>query len=151
MTVTYYQYTGEINRLDKTAHLTSLGSASGVPVAGVDVVHPSVLIEGAVPAGANYAHIDTFSRYYWIREITRDTNAQSVLQLDSDPLYTFQNQIRACSAICLRSEQQYNADYPDPDYMREQSYEIQTKLLGSLNTYEESALVPDKIYCFFVP
>ena len=103
MTVTYYTYSGEHNRLNKTSYLAEIGSASGVPVGPVDVTSPTVLIEAAAPSAANYAYIDTFDAYYWITEISGDSDTQTVLSLRRDPLMTFASDILSCPCVCDRT------------------------------------------------
>lgn len=103
MTVTYYSYTAEKNRIDKSGHMTQIGSASGVPVDAVDVITPSVLVEAAAPSGANYAYIDTFDCWYWITEITCDTGSQTIISMRRDPLMTFKTAIKNCKCVCDRT------------------------------------------------
>lgn len=103
MTVTYYTYNGEHNRLNKTSFLTEISSASGVSVGPVDVISPIVLIEAAAPAAANYAYIDTYDSYYWITEVSGDSDTQSVLSLRRDPLMTFYSDIKKCPCVCDRT------------------------------------------------
>lgn len=103
MTITYYTYNAEKNRINKQPYLTQIGTAAGVPVGPVDVINPAVLIEAAAPAAANYAYIDTYSSYYWISEISGDSTTQSVLTLRRDPLMTFKDQIFACPCVCDRT------------------------------------------------
>ena len=152
MQITLYSVPEDARHMTKTLGTGSAyGGTDQSPRGALDHVAPSILISAQITGRYNYAYIDTYASYYWITEISNERQNLTRVDLVRDPLTTFASDIRNCPAICARSDQQYNADYPDPDYMREQSYEIQTKLLGSLNTYEESALVPDKIYCFFVP
>lgn len=138
MTVTYYSYTAEKNRIDKTGALTQLGSASGVPVDAVNVVHPAVLIEASVPFGANYAYIDTFSSYYWITEVTCDTGNQTVLTMTRDAAMTFKDQIFECQCVCERSTYRYNGFINDPRYptLQRQKVEVQ-KIFDLPNTDTE--------------
>lgn len=115
MTITYYTYNAEKNRINKQPYLTQIGTATGVPVGSVDVISPAVLIEAAAPAAANYAYIDTYSSYYWISEISGDSTTQSVLTLRRDPLMTFKDQILACPCVCDRTADTSRGTFYVPD------------------------------------
>lgn len=132
MDITYYQYTAEKNRIDKSGYMSQIGSASGVPVDAVDIVSPSVLIHAAVPSYANYAYVDTFDCYYWITEITRDTDTQTVLLLRRDPLMSFKDYILGCPCVCDRTAKQSKGTfYVDDPTLRTNQYTLnETKSFG---------------------
>lgn len=149
ITVEFYSCSDDYRTMNKT--MKSVGKSTTLqPLEPISDLEVRMLINYQSDLlVANYFKAD--GKYYKITGRSRvPAKAQEIIGM-VDVLKTYNNSIRACNAICARSDQQYNADYPDPDYMREQSYDIQTLKLGSLNKYEESALVPDKIYCFFVP
>lgn len=63
---------------------------------------------------ANYIYVSQFARFYFIKNIRLDIGKQVYLNLQTDPLYTFADQIRNCPATCLRAEMyQSPTMYPD--------------------------------------
>lgn len=141
MTITCYTYTGEPNRLNKSAGLTATGDAfSAAAVGPVDVVRPTLLVNGVIPANCNYVEVSDFARWYWVDEITQDTDTQSILQLRSDPLYSFYGSIIQCPAIAARTGgERWSPWFQDPRFALTQRKQIRCKDLGSIG--EDDALI----------
>ena len=70
----------------------------------------------AAIAGVNYAYIDTFGRYYFIRDRKSLINGVIELTLESDPWQSFASQLRACRATIVRNERASNGYLIDNEY-----------------------------------
>lgn len=149
ISVDFYKCSDDYRTMNKT--MTAVGSSTTLqPLDPISDLEVKMLINyQAELLNANYFNAD--GKYYKITGRSRvPAQAQEIIGM-VDVLKTYNDSIRTCNAICVRSDQQYNSDYPDSDYMREQSYDIQRVELGSLDKYESGLLVPDSIYCFFIP
>ena len=70
----------------------------------------------AAIAGVNYAYIDTFGRYYFIRDRKSLVNGVVELTLESDPWQSFASQLRGCTATIMRNENAANGYLLDNQY-----------------------------------
>lgn len=64
----------------------------------------------AIMATLNYAYIDAFQRYYWIRDRKMLVNGICEMTLESDPLQSFAADIKAVPATITRTENPRKAD-----------------------------------------
>lgn len=53
---------------------------------------------------ANYCYIDTFARYYFIKEHITDTASRIIIDCEYDPLMSYGSQLRATNQLVTRSE-----------------------------------------------
>lgn len=85
---------------------------------GCSIDAPVVSFSGmaAVIAGVNYAYIDAFQRYYFIRDRKSLINGVVELTLESDPWQSFASQLRACPATIVRNENAANGYLIDNEY-----------------------------------
>jgi len=85
---------------------------------GCSVDQPVVTFSAMASAIAplNYAYIDVFGRYYYITERKSVVNGVVELTLESDPLESFKDEIKARSATITRSASEYNGYLNDPGY-----------------------------------
>jgi hypothetical protein len=85
---------------------------------GCSVDRPVVTFSAVAAAIAplNYAYIDTFGRYYYITERRSLVNGVVELTLESDPLQSFMDEIKARSATITRSASEYNGYLKDSGY-----------------------------------
>lgn len=67
-------------------------------------------------SGYNYAYIQRYGRYYYIRDIKVVPNNFWEITMHSDVLMSRKSQIRALEGTITRSESLYNAYLPDPEY-----------------------------------
>lgn len=112
VTIEFYTYGKKLN---------STATPSGTPGltaqcelrAGTDQLSPSIILNYANPVAFNYAHIEAFSRYYFINEWTWDDGLW-VGSLTVDVLASWKNTIRAYSQYVTRSASRTNPDYIDP-------------------------------------
>ena len=73
---------------------------------GCSIDKPTVSFSAgsAVMATLNYAYIDAFGRYYFIRDRNMAVNGVCELTLESDPLQSFSTEIKACTATITRNQ-----------------------------------------------
>jgi len=85
---------------------------------GCSVDQPVVTFSAMASAIAplNYAYIDIFGRYYYITERKSVVNGVVELTLESDPLQSFMDDIKARSATITRSASEYNGYLKDSGY-----------------------------------
>ena len=85
---------------------------------GCSVDEPVVSLTASVAtiASANYAYIDTFGRYYWIRNRKSLVNGVVELTLESDPWNSFASQLRNCQATITRNQNAKNGYLLDEKY-----------------------------------
>lgn len=82
----------------------------------IDAPVVSFSATAAAIAGVNYAYIDTFGRYYFIRDRKSLVNGVVELTLESDPWQSFASQLRACNATIVRSSAASNGYLMDKEY-----------------------------------
>ena len=82
----------------------------------IDAPVVSFSATAAAIAGVNYAYIDTFGRYYFIRDRKSLVNGVVELTLESDPWQSFASQLRACNATIVRSAAASNGYLMDKEY-----------------------------------
>lgn len=85
---------------------------------GCSIDKPIVSFSGgsAIMATLNYAYIDAFGRYYWIRDRNMLVNGVCELTLESDPLQSFAVQIKQVPATITRNENDKNGYLKDSGY-----------------------------------
>lgn len=122
-------YTGEKAVIDKWSKTGSRTIFEGAVRGEVNVVNPSIMVQGHVSTFYNYAYIAEFDSYYYITEI---------IVLKRDALQTFAGGIKASPAIAARaSDNHVNADYPDPQYKTLQSNGISIIPIGHFGVSSE--------------
>lgn len=97
MEITLYINNSETNKIKKS--LSGAVTLSGTLRNESNIVNPSILINADNPSRFNYAYIPEFKRYYFIKDITSVRNNIWNIQLQSDVLMSFSDQILACSGI----------------------------------------------------
>jgi len=103
------------NSMHKT--MTNVYSFNGTLKEGSSLVDPVVMVEhsGAI-TGVNYAHISSFGRYYFIKDIRNVYNNMWEISLHSDPLTSFATEIEACEAVIAKNETSWNLYLNDNNY-----------------------------------
>lgn len=107
LSITLYTSTADPKELDKSSKLTQIGSAAitATPTNDIDVLNPTVLLNyNSNYIGANYAYISAFGRYYYINDKSVKPGQSITLTMSVDPLMSFRNQIKNCTACVTRSE-----------------------------------------------
>ena len=98
----------ETNKIGKS--LTTISTINGVLKDGCSIIDPVILIDYDMSAlvNANYCHVGTFGRYYFIQDIVSVRSAVCELHCHVDVLESFKTQILANEAIVQRQERQWN-------------------------------------------
>ena len=105
MQVTLYRTSDDRKKVTKT--LTSISTMSAQATAQCSVLTPRLILGGdsVVNAiNANYCYIDTFARYYFIKEHITDTASRIIIDCEYDPLMSYGTQLRATNQLVTRSE-----------------------------------------------
>lgn len=103
--ISLYQITEPENVFPKTIG-TAVSTHTITLKDGCSIDKPTVSFSGgsAVMATLNYAYIDAFGRYYFIRDRNMTVNGVCELTLESDPLQSFSTEIKACTATITRNQ-----------------------------------------------
>ena len=76
---------------------------------------PIVTIDGNL-IGYNYAYIDLFKRFYWIKDIKAVKNSMTEVHLEVDPLQSFDEDIKNCKASVDRQATDNNNAFVEDPY-----------------------------------
>lgn len=121
MNITFYTTSDPPKKLNKT--ITPIGTAKALtPTAQIDVLNPVVVINYDSTyvdqiINANYAYIDTFHRYYFIK-CSIDTAKRIIVSGTVDYLMSWKDGILNCPATITR------ADLGAPTYVTDNKYPI---------------------------
>lgn len=98
-----YTITDSIDTISKTLPTPTILNGSVKDEGGISIDNPTVLLATAALPAANYMYISAFDRYYYIT--TRRVIRTGLLEITgvSDPLMSFDTQIRSSPAIADRS------------------------------------------------
>lgn len=133
MQITLYSVPEDARHMTKTLGTGSAyGGTDQSPRGALDHVAPSILISAQITGSYNYAYIDTYASYYWIREISNERQNLTRVDLVRDPLTTFAAAIRSCPAIAGRNAQQWDMMYQDTRFPILQHKNVCAKSLGSI-------------------
>lgn len=102
MYIKLYYNSSENNQLRKNITLTK--DLDGTLRHESNKVYPEILIEATSLGDSNYAYIPEFSRYYYIKEIVSIRNGLWLVKMESDPLMSFQTNIKQLEVILQESE-----------------------------------------------
>ncbi len=103
MNVRLYTYTKKVN---STAHPSTSGG-DGFSCTLKDpssLLNPVILLKTSNPTSKNYAYIEEFGRFYWIRDWVSDHNMWEA-HLQADPLASWRTGIRSSSQYVDRADQ----------------------------------------------
>lgn len=111
ITISLYQITEDEKTFPKTLG-TAVSTHTVTLKDGCSIDNPTVSFSGgnAIMATLNYAYIDTFQRYYYIRDRKMTVAGVCELTLESDVLQSFATEIKACPATITRQEDRRKAD-----------------------------------------
>ena len=109
--ISLYQITDAENVVPKTLG-TAVSTHTITLKDGCSIDKPTVSFSGssAIMATVNYAYIDAFGRYYFIRDRNMTVNGVCELTLESDPLQSFSAQLLAIPATITRTQNERLAD-----------------------------------------
>lgn len=116
--ISLYQMSEPENLFPKTIPETPVSTHQILLKDGCDIDKPTITFSAgaAIMATLNYAYIDTFQRYYWIRSRNMMHNGVCEMTLESDPLQSFSTAIKSCPATIERNEVDANAYIQDSEY-----------------------------------
>lgn len=80
------------------------------------IVEPVILVEKDSPIGANYAYIEAFQRYYYIKDITSVRANLWRITMHTDVLKTFSEGILGSPCVVAKSSSRFNLYLNDADY-----------------------------------
>ena len=80
------------------------------------IVDPVILVEKDDPLDANYAYIEAFRRYYYIKDITSVRTGLWRVTMHTDVLKTFSEGILNSPCIVAKSSSRFNLYLNDSDY-----------------------------------
>lgn len=109
MYLNLYYTDSENNQLNKT--LTIKHQLTGTLRNESNVVRPMILLEALSIADSNYAYIEEFQRYYYIKEIESIRNGLWLISLESDPLMSFKNDILNLEVVLAECEDNHSNSY----------------------------------------
>ena len=117
ITMSLYQVTDDVNVMGKTIPAaTSTHTITLKDGCSIDKPVITFSAQASAIAPLNYAYIDTFQRYYWITDRKSLVNGVMELTLESDPLESFQAEIKLRPATVTRNANEYNGYLKDSGY-----------------------------------
>lgn len=122
MKVTFYRNNSEDNSINKS--LTPVVTLNNVVAKGnIDVVNPTLIVEfdDDYTDRINYAKIDDFDSYYFVKPIAM-TGSRCAVQLRRDPLETFKTEILQLTGIIDKTEDRGKSNL----YLNDGSFIVQS-------------------------
>lgn len=129
MNLSIMRYNSDPNKIGKSK--TTLSSLSGTLRANTSIIDPVIVIEGSLPATANYLYINEFERYYFINNIVAINSDLYEVHCHVDVLDSFASEILANMAVVARQEFKYSLYVDDQMYKVYQNPEITTQVFPS--------------------
>lgn len=110
-----YNMTDERNKINKT--LSGGKTFPGILRTDCDIMNPVIRVEASADeiCGYNYAFIDDFKRWYFVKNVNAYRDDVSVITLAVDVLYTYKNAILNSQCIISRSSRGSDAMFNLPD------------------------------------
>lgn len=140
ITISLYQMNEDLNVLGKTIPTaTSTHTITLKDGCSIDRPVISFSAQASAIAPLNYAYIDTFGRYYYIVDRKSLVNGVVELTLESDPLQSFETEIRACPATITRNERTKQGYLPDGGYNAVAYKGVQYKVFP--NAFEDATYI----------
>lgn len=158
VTVTFYQMKSAANVVNK--ELSEITTTTGVFRTPTSILDPVIIVEHDNSElwrkGYNYIYIQEFKRYYYVTNMiavsgTHDIdppppgggNPRQLWEVHAhvDVLMSFQDEIKAQTAIVARQEATYNLMLDDGVFMCYQNPKIQTKLFSNPAPFETQEFV----------
>lgn len=125
--------------------ISTIETIQGVLRRGASVTDPLIEIQYDIYNGdnaiPNYLYIPVFKRYYYILGIRSTINGMWEISCHVDVLMSYQNEIRAQTAIVERQETAYNLMLDDGYFMTYQNPKIQIKTFSNATPFETQEFV----------
>ena len=118
ITISLYQMSEAENVFPKTIPSEPVSQHTITLKEGCSIDKPTISFSGgsAVMATLNYAYIDAFGRYYWIKDRNMLVNGVCEMTLESDPLQSFADGLKNVNATITRNENIKNGYLKDAGY-----------------------------------
>lgn len=157
VTVTFYKMTSAANVVNKA--ISEIATVTGVFKTPTSMLDPVLIIEhdnGEIwRKGYNYLYIKEFNRYYYVTNLIAVQGSHDIdpapvggnprqlweVHAHVDVLMSFQDEIKAQTAIVARQEATYNLMLDDGVFMCYQNPKIQTKLFSNPTPFETQEFV----------
>lgn len=114
LTINLMNNSSDTNVVSKST--STLSSVSGVLKESTSIINPTIKIEGVLPTTCNYFYIPDFGRYYYITDIVSISNDIFEISGHVDVLMTYAAQLRSCSGIVARQQNNYNLYLDDGSF-----------------------------------
>lgn len=144
--INLYQNKAEINRLDKTDYLVSVGNISGYLREESSLIEPKLIIEYEDVPNFNYVYIAKFKRYYFVQEITSVRTRLFRITLKCDVLMSYKDKILNLNCYIARNEYEYNLDIQDELLPFEYQKEVFSNYFITGTTFTNYTLAINSIY-----
>lgn len=125
-------------------NIVEIKTLNGVLREGSSVVDPVIMLEEQISLIApqcNYLYIQSFGRYYHIRDIVSQNMNLCSVHCHVDVLMSFKDNIKSQIAVVARQEGQYNMMLDDGFFMCYQNPKLQTKLFSVADPFETQEFV----------
>ena len=137
ITINFYSMSQPVNAMNKfpngvpSASKTFSGSFKEADSGNLS--NPILIVKSAISGltGVNYAHIESFGRWYYIRDMKAVTSETTEIVLDVDPLYSFRTAILSQPALVARQENDYRQYLDDAAYVVTNRQIVDAYTLGS--------------------
>ena len=112
MTVVFYTTSDSPIVADKA--LTTLATKTGTPTTDININTPVLAFSyDSTIAAANYAYIQDFGKYYFLKTPVLTTDGRMIFTFEVDVLKTYYNSLKQCNATVIRSQSIGSNDVPD--------------------------------------
>lgn len=122
--------TAPYNKINKTPDidLHTIKTVSGELKEECTLVDPVIMIEHSGSfTGINYAYIEQFGRYYFIKNAESVSNGLWSVEMHTDVLKSFASSIMSSPAIVARSSSNFNMMLNDDHYFTQENPYVFTK------------------------
>ena len=109
-----------------TSGLNSRLKIEGDTFFNQSILSPVFIVPATEVYTYNYAYVPTLHRYYYITDMIALENNMLEIHMQVDPLQSFKTQIKACKAICARSEWRNNYLVNDGAMLVKQPQQVAT-------------------------
>lgn len=125
MDVNFYKNKSDKKYLDKNIEL--IATTNCIFKDDTTVKNPTLILSNINGlTQSNYLYIEDFDRYYYIDNITY-SQQRYYIECSCDVLMSFSDDIKNCTAIIERQENEYNLYLNDEEYKVYQYPRVQTK------------------------
>lgn len=115
MIITLYNNSSEKNKIGK--NLSAVDTLEGSIKGESSIINPTILIEYNDPTAFNYCYIDTFDRYYFVKDIIVVRNNLLRVSLTVDVLESFSAAILSQNVIVDKNTNELDLYLPDENLL----------------------------------